>query len=170
MQTIQRNKKPLAVAAAAAGAYLYYRTRMRETVAMAPLKTVPIAAVAQSRTPDGAYVAQQQATQRNASSFVRSVGPEIENAWYELEGAVKDARRHGDYLEREFHHYKQQMATEPQRAEQELRDAIQDAQAHAAYVASQVQAFGRLAGYDVSSLLHERPAPHPYAGPPSTTQ
>ena len=189
-QILQRNRKPFAVAAAGLVGYIYYRTRLREVVATAPVtvsgQPIPQAQYpkqytgASSTRPSGgsaesAYLNQMQATQlqgRYPTSTTAS-GEDVDSAWFELQGAVRDARRHAAYLENEFVAYKDSMQRDPGKAEEEMRDAIEDAKAHADFVSSQVNAFGRLAGYDTSALMTDRRqsgSSHPFAGPPSTVE
>ena len=94
---------------------------------------------------------------------------DLDAAWAELDGAVTDAARHAQYLEDELQRVLQdkRLLQDPRMAT--VFNAITlDARGHAAFVASEVAAFGRLAGYEASRI--PKAAGHPFSGPPSSSK
>jgi hypothetical protein len=146
---LQRHKAELGVGAAALAAYAYYRGRLR----------------------DERDVALAQGGGRARAAAVPAPAPlppppRLEEAWWELEAAVRDARRHAAFLEGELAGVAGGLRAGAPDAPARLESLLEDSRAHADYVAQEVDAFARLMGFaPVAGRLGGGDAVSPMTGP-----
>lgn len=161
MSMARRYRAQLAGAGALVAAYWLYRTRLREP------------ALAQPRVrPEDARALAPPAAAAPAAAAPSPVQGDLKSAWFELQGAVDDSRRHAEFLRQTMAAYERDVTQNPSRAREELSEAVEDANAHAHFVAGQVRAFAELAGLNEAQLGGPLPPPraHPMAGPASSSK
>ena len=141
---MSRYQPQLAAVAVAAAAYGVYRASKQPVLAQPR-------AVAAAAAPGGEF---------------RVGAREFDEAWGELNNAVSDASRHAEYTAGVLRGAAGE--TDAARVQAALGSVALDARAHAVYVASEVRAFGELAGVPRARLPPI--GVDALAGPPSSSQ
>lgn len=134
-----------------------------------------LAAVAVAAAAYGVYRASKQPVLAQPRAVLAAAGRggdfhvgarEFEEALDELNNAVSDASRHAEYTAGVLRGAKGE--TDAARVQEALGSVSDDARAHAVYVASEVRAFGELAGVPRARLPSV--GVDALAGPPSSSQ